>query len=226
MNERQSRLRRYEAIVVWAWLPIHLIALPLLAGFAYLRGLVDDMTANFAIYALGTLVLAAALHRFLGEAFLRLVRNPKTLLLVPVVFLAQRFFETLVAVLLLVLDLGGNVNNEAVIDLLGSDPIPSVVMAVVLGPFVEECLFRAGIFGQLRRRSRFLAYLVSMLAFALSHVWQGAISDPTQLFHALSYLPAGFALAWIYERSDSIWGSWLLHALSNGVSVLTILWAA
>ena len=99
-------------------------------------------------------------------------------------------------------------------------------MAVVLGPFVEECLFRAGIFGQLRRRSRFLAYLVSMLAFALSHVWQGAISDPTQLFHALSYLPAGFALAWIYERSDSIWGSWLLHALSNGVSVLTILWAA
>ena len=78
------------------------------------------MTANFAIYALGTLVLAAALHRFLGEAFLRLVRNPKTLLLVPVVFLAQRFFETLVAVLLLVLDLGGNVNNEAVIDLLGS----------------------------------------------------------------------------------------------------------
>ena len=226
MRERYSQLSRGEAIAVWIWLPVDLLLLPLLAGFAYARGLVDDMTANLAIYALGTLVLAVALHRFLGADFVRLFRRPLTLLLVPAAFFAQRFFELIIAVIVYMLDLGGNLNNEAVIDLLGSDPIPSVVMAVVLGPFVEECLFRAGIFGQLRRRSRFLAYLVSMLAFALSHVWQGAISDFTQLFHALSYLPAGFALAWIYERSDSIWGSWLLHALSNGVSVLTILWAA
>ena len=96
-------------------------------------------------------------------------------------------------------------------------------MAVILAPIVEESLFRAGIFGLLRRKSRFLAYALSVLAFGLYHVWQNALYDPRQLIVLLQYIPSSLALAWAYERTDSIWSSIFLHMLTNAVSVLAVL---
>ena len=79
--------------------------------------------------------------------------------------------------------------------------------------------FRAGLFGTLRRRSRLLAYLLSMAAFSIYHVWGYAMSDPTSWFYLLQYLPASYLLCRCYEYCDSIWGSMFFHMLTNYVSI-------
>ena len=79
-------------------------------------------------------------------------------------------------------------------------------------------MFRAGIFGGLRGINRLLAYLVCMLLFSVYHVWGYALNDPMAWIYAVQYLPVGYLLCRIYERTDSIWGSILLHMFINFVA--------
>lgn len=91
--------------------------------------------------------------------------------------------------------------------------------ATFLAPIVEELLFRAGVFGLIRRRNRVLAYAVSMLLFALYHIWGYIAADPVYLIYLLQYLPAAWALCYCYERTNSVWGCIFLHMLVNGVAM-------
>lgn len=58
----------------------------------------------------------------------------------------------------------------------------------------------------LHRRNRIAAYVLSTVAFCLIHVagyvGQEALSSLAVL--ALEYIPAGIALAWAYEKADTI----------------------
>ena len=51
-------------------------------------------------------------------------------------------------------------------------PAPTLVVVLVLMPLVEEVLFRGLVFGSLRRYSRPLAYVVTVLGYAVACVWQ------------------------------------------------------
>ena len=80
---------------------------------------------------------------------------------------------------------------------------------------------RGLIFGSLRRHSRALAYIVSILAFSAIHIWQFALGMSVRnlLLFALQYVPGGVALAWSYEKSGSIWTNITIHCLINAVSL-------
>ena len=117
-----------------------------------------------------------------------------------------------------------NPNNAAVMDLAHLELGKVTAMAVFLAPILEELLFRGGVFGTLRCWNRNVAYGVSMLLFALYHVWGYARNDPMSWLYLLQYMPVGFLLCRCYERTDSIWGSILLHMLNNAVS-MRVLWA-
>ena len=115
-----------------------------------------------------------------------------------------------------------NFNQELVELATALTPLAAIVNACLLAPLVEELLFRGLIFRGLYRRSRFWAYAVSMLAFALAHVLSAIRYQPIglSLINVIIYLPAGFALARIYERSETIWEAIFLHASINAVSML------
>ena len=89
---------------------------------------------------------------------------------------------------------------------------------VFLAPPVEEMMFRAGIFGAVRRKSRVWAYILSALCFALYHVVPYAIMEPLYWVFVLQYIPVSLLLARCYERTNSIWGSTLFHMLVNGIA--------
>lgn len=224
MYEMSSRLSKKQAIGVLIWLPVHLLVLPILLSIPVALGMYDDLMANLLVYAIGTLYMLLILRRFFRRDFDPICEHPfRTLFTLFACYFLARFGEIVVAVIIDALSVtGDNDNNEAVIEMAKSSIGPTAAMAVFLAPIVEECLFRAGIFGLLRRKSRVLAYAVSMLLFGLYHVWQGAIYDLTQLIFILEYLPSAFALAYAYERTDSIWGSIFLHMLSNGVAMLAV----
>lgn len=80
-------------------------------------------------------------------------------------------------------------------------------------------MFRAGIFGTLRRYSRWGAYVVSVLAFSAYHVWGYAISEPSYWIFLIQYVPVSLLLCRVYERTNSIWCSIFFHMLVNCISL-------
>ena len=115
---------------------------------------------------------------------------------------------------------GGNPNDQMVWDLtLDNNAFRAAV--IFMGPIVEEILFRGALFGGLRKRSRVWAYVLSIAIFSLCHVWQYAIAamDWTILIYVLQYIPVAVALAWAYERSNSIWVPIGMHMLINSMSL-------
>ena len=105
-----------------------------------------------------------------------------------------------------------------------SAPYMTLLIVVLLAPFVEEVLFRGLVFGNLKGKSRPVAYVVSCALFALLHVWQFAVvyQDVTYFLLMLQYLVPGAVLAWVYDRSGTLWTSIALHALTNALSVLAM----
>ena len=117
-----------------------------------------------------------------------------------------------------------NLNNGTVTVHLDNAPHMTLVIVLLLAPFVEEVLFRGLVFGNLRYKSRGLAYLVSCLLFALLHVWQFAVGnqDLTYFLLMVQYLVPGLVLAWAFDHSGTLWTSVGLHVLANALSVWTM----
>ena len=82
--------------------------------------------------------------------------------------------------------------------------------------------FRGLVFGNLKSKSRTVAYVVSCLLFALLHVWQFAVvrQDITYFLLMVQYLVPGLVLAWAYDHTGTLWSSILLHAAANALHVL------
>jgi len=83
----------------------------------------------------------------------------------------------------------------------------------VLAPIGEEAFFRGVVYTLLRQRlSAAWSVGLSSLAFALAH----ADSPPV----ILTSLIIGLALAWVYEKTQSLWPGILIHILNNSVVVV------
>ena len=92
---------------------------------------------------------------------------------------------------------------------------------MVLAPIVEETLVRGLLFGVIRRKSRILAYAVTILFFSVIHVWQYLVLYDFRevLLAALQYIPAGIALGWTYEKANTVWAPIFLHMTINAISL-------
>ena len=106
-------------------------------------------------------------------------------------------------------------------------PAPTLVVVLVLMPLVEEVLFRGLVFGSLRRYSRPLAYVVTVLGYAVACVWQYMFQptgfDVRYLVLFVQYLPMSLGLTWCYDNGGSIWSAVLLHVILNGAQLLLAL---
>lgn len=229
-------LRRYELIGGLIYLPIFFFAADRIAiWIALLAGVTEDHPNAFALVnliyqGLNLAVLGGIFLRYLADQYGRLPARGSNLLgdigLGFLLRLGLSWSASIaISILLTVFDLDyTNVNQDAVESIAAMSPVIAVVMACVMAPIAEELVFRGLIFCGLYRRSRIWAYAVSMLAFSLCHVL-GAIlyqSPILSLANVIVYLPAGFALAWTYERSGSIWGAIFLHAANNALSLLLL----
>ena len=219
-----SDLSRRERILVLCWIPMHLVLLPWLLNGLGRRGLLTQPTTNFLYYAVGFVYMILVAFRFLRRDFDPLADRPFHVLgTVSASYLMMLALNGLVGFLILqALPETENPNNAAIAGLVVDHFGVMKATLVFLGPLVEEMMFRAGLFGLFRKKSRALAYAVSMLSFALYHVWAYALQDPIYWLYLLQYLPAGWLLCRCYERTNSIWGSTFFHMMVNGIAVSTI----
>ena len=113
-----------------------------------------------------------------------------------------------------------NLNDSTISAQIDDAPHMTLLIVVFLAPFVEEVLFRGLVFGNLKSKSRTVAYLVSCLLFALLHVWQFAVvnHDITYFWLMVQYLVPGLVLAWAYDHSGTLWSSIGLHVAANALA--------
>ncbi len=167
--------------------------------------------------ALGVLIFA--LRR--GSATALGLRLPpaRELLIVPFVFIAGIFALLLVNGTIALLN-GGNFDNPQAEGITGGNVLTRgeffalLVLIAGLVPFAEELLFRGMIYPLLRHRFRPLAAIpLNAAIFAVAHVVPLLLPG---LF------VVGLFLAYLRERSNSIWPSVFYHMLQNSLALIAI----
>lgn len=225
MNENkpvmlQSHLSKGETIAVLAYIPVHIFLLPLALAIPLANGSISEATCNLLCYGVGAVYMVALCFRFLRRDFDPLCDRPfRCVTEILSHYLMMMGFNLIVGVALSFFLTEENPNNSAIMEMAGQDYSSIKAIAVFLAPLVEEMMFRAGIFGTLRKYNRTLAYIVAILAFSLYHVWGYVFIDRMYLLYMLQYIPVSFLLCRCYERTESIWCSIFFHMLVNGVAL-------
>ena len=221
-----------EQIAGTVFFVIYLVVLPFAAGPLFrLAGRLLDVTISAALqnviyYYVLFAVTVIIFHKFLARTCRNLADNLGVACQTLLVGLVGLYGLNDLAYRLtnIVIANRTNLNDTAISAQLDSAPYMTLLIVVFLAPFVEEVLFRGLVFGNLKGKSRPVAYVVSCALFALLHVWQFAVvhQDVTYFLLMLQYLVPGVVLAWVYDRSGTLWTPIALHALANGLSVLAI----
>lgn len=100
----------------------------------------------------------------------------------------------------------------------GVGTVAAALLIIVAAPASEEIFFRGFIFGGLRRRLSFWgAALISAAIFGVFH-YTGAGS--VGVVPQLAFL--GFALAWVYEETGSIYPTMAIHAFNNLIAFIVL----
>lgn len=107
--------------------------------------------------------------------------------------------------------------NEMQIDSLFESKYGGLLILVVcvIGPIVEELVYRGALLRGLRELKvpGFLCIIISGFLFGLVHV-----ADNGDFIQIFPYLFMGFALGFIYYKSNSIFTSTIVHILLNSIS--------
>lgn len=110
-------------------------------------------------------------------------------------------------------------NQLAIEGMTTSVPFPTMfVVAVVMGPFVEEYVFRHLLIGKLSRRINvWVCVAISIVLFAGIHFIGAGSFDPTSL---VPYLTLGTVISVAYVLSGkSLAYAYILHVFNNGVAL-------
>jgi membrane protease YdiL (CAAX protease family) len=90
-------------------------------------------------------------------------------------------------------------------------PVPFLVAGVLLAPLAEETFFRGFLFAGLRQKYGWLkSMLISSALFAGFHL---------QLVALIPTFLLGCLLAYLYQRTDSIWPGIIIHFLINALAL-------
>ena len=211
---------RWETLLGWSYLLISQLVLPnLLIPVGHWLGL--SLTEfNILYFCINFAFVVAVFHCFLWKSVQAAWAKRWRCLL----YAAEGFLIYFALLILTSLVIApwispnfSNVNDDVINELATEHTAFFGICVVFLGPVAEEMLFRGVVFQGLYRKNRILAYCVSVLLFAAVHIldYIGSANWKTLLICFIQYLPAGIALARIYETSDTIIVPMLLHIVLN-----------
>ena len=213
------------------FLMIYLVVLPFATDplFRFVGGLLDVSISatvqNMIYYYVLFAVTLIIFHKFIGRTSRNFADNLGVACRSMLVGLIGLYGLNELVYRLTSLAIGNrtNLNDTTISAQIQDAPRVTLLIIVLLAPFIEEVLFRGLVFGNLKSKSRVVAYLVSCLLFALIHVWQFAVvqQDITYFLLMVQYLVPGAVLAWAYESSGTLWASIGLHAAANALSAWT-----
>ena len=112
-----------------------------------------------------------------------------------------------------------NDNQQVIETTTGNYPLVSLIIFGFIGPICEELTYRVGLFSFLKRFSKWIAYPVTIIVFALIHFNFTASSLTNELINLPYYLLGAFALTFTYDKYGFA-GSLTAHLLNNVISLI------
>jgi membrane protease YdiL (CAAX protease family) len=114
------------------------------------------------------------------------------------------------------------VNQKAILDMLSSDGLVfTLLSAIIIGPIVEELIFRKAIFGLIKHK--YVALVVSSVIFGFIHV-SSESSILVSLYQVIPYVSLGFVFGYLYLKHEkNIMIPIIVHMLSNFISIILTL---
>lgn len=105
----------------------------------------------------------------------------------------------------------GSENTQIILQIIDAFPIVVIVTSII-GPILEEIVFRKIIFGSLYKRFNFfISALISSVIFSVAH---------NELEHTLLYAAMGFTFAFLYVKTKRIIVPIIAHVAMNTFVVL------
>lgn len=116
---------------------------------------------------------------------------------------------------------GDSVNQMSIRQAISSNgAIFMVISAVLLGPIVEELVFRKAMFGLFKKPN--VGLVVSSLTFGAIHLL-GETSIQTAIVNGIVYFVMGFVFGYIYLKNNkNLFAPLAVHILSNLISIIFI----
>jgi len=183
----------------------------------------SDPELNFLFYLVNFIAILLIFHNFLERSLSQLFHHPIDALQAAVLGFVAYYvcFHAMEWLIGLLRPGYTNYNDESIAALSRGNFFLMSIGTVVLVPITEECLYRGLIFRNLYGKSRWAAYIVSILAFAIIHIigYIGKYSALELLMAFLQYMPAGLCLAWSYAKADTIFAPILIHSAINAISI-------
>ena len=216
-----------EVGIALAYLPVHVFLLPsLLIGYTLSSGKTLSQNYSETIYfGIGLVVIVIFLWSFLRSSFDILMDNFGYCLMTIIVgVFGIMMLSQFSAVIMLMMESEIMATLQIASEGVGvADTRTLFVLGIGAVPVVEETLFRGLIFGAVRKKSRALAYLLSVLAYVFYSIWQSFFIGANVwviLILVLSYIPEAVMLAWCYERSGTIWVPIILSASISTLAMI------
>lgn len=221
----------------WGWRSVGLAAMVSIGALIVLSLMVQILTSVLGL-EVGTGIVSPVLYLVMVGFYLSLIggvylfaardagwealgvrsASRRDYLLVIPFYLAALFL--LILINSLIVFLIGDFENPQIEAISGGQALTSAELVMLLllvaglVPFAEELFFRGMIYPLMRYRASIItAIALNAAAFTVVHV------IPV-IFPALFVL--GLLLAYLRERSGSIWPSVLLHMMQNGLAILAI----
>lgn len=221
-------MTRTEVILGLCYLLFEIFALGFVLAliFDLLRKPVSDVIQNFIFFACNFLFTTLFFHRYLIENGKLALESPAQCLRAALIGFMAYWAMSYVLSFIIIWFFPNfyNVNDESISTLFVDNYPLMAIGSVILAPVAEELLHRGLIFGQLYNKNRFLAYLISTVAFSALHIVNYiGLYSPLHLFICfLQYVPASLCLGWAYAKADSIWAPIMIHIAINQIATTSV----
>lgn len=228
MKQPFVEMRRGEKIGGVIWLVIYMFLMSLIVTFVMtMLGYGEDLVRiNQVFFVVNFLITCLLFRHFLTDSLAVVMERPLRLL--KGILLGFCLYEAGQIALSLLYEVIApdlwTANDEGVAQIAGMNYGAMWAGAVLLAPLVEETLMRGLVFGNLRKKSRVLAYTVSTLAFGIIHVLGYAwdMDVWTLVLNWGLYMVPSIVLAVTYEYTGTIWGPTALHMILNALSMMAL----
>lgn len=116
------------------------------------------------------------------------------------------------------LGIASSSNDTSVRVMLEASPLIAGLSVIFIAPFIEEVIFRMAFKNVLNKKWLFI--LTSGIIFGSLHVIF-SINSGYELLYLIPYCSLGLSFAVIYQYSDNIFISYLIHLVHNGLTAIT-----
>lgn len=183
-----------------------------------------------AVY-LGTFfIILFIVRKDIWKQFKEFIKNPKPILNKGLTYWIYGVIVMIVSNLI-VTSIVGNiaVNEQMTRDTLFKTPLYSIPTIILIGPFLEELVFRYGFRKAFKKEIPYAIFCA--VVFGLLHVMSAfdsftvanIMAHANEFLFLVPYGSLGFFFAKAYYETDNIFSSVIPHILHNSISVLLIL---